>query len=277
MVVTWDARVKLQVLGETAQPSPGTAVSAADLNAHDANKGKSILPSSPLRIRTTYERSAATVKSDSPDPQAEGIEQSYKRLEGQVIEFTIGPAGHVSDVEGLKNVVDSDQVRQAAEQWMAQVSGPAVAPNRVAIGQTWSSTEPADSMPLAGMIWRSSSTYLRNESCRPAKPDGSGASPDTCAVILTRQSVVPRKQLRDPTPDDYRRNGLHTAGHWTGSGESLSYISLNTHVAVSVIQDSSQQIDFTVTNASGNSVRYAGTVETHSRVELLPPGYDSSN
>src|SRR5579883_1156377 len=153
MVVTWDARVKLQVLGETAQPSPGTAVSAADLNAHDANKGKSILPSSPLRIRTTYERSAATVKSDSPDPQAEGIEQSYKRLEGQVIEFTIGPAGHVSDVEGLKNVVDSDQVRQAAEQWMAQVSGPAVAPNRVAIGQTWSSTEPADSMPLAGMIW----------------------------------------------------------------------------------------------------------------------------
>jgi len=40
---------------------------------------------------------------------------------------------------------------------------------------------------------------------------------------------------------------------------------------VSVTQDSSQQIDFTVTNASGHSIRYAGTIETHSRVALLPP------
>jgi hypothetical protein len=119
------------------------------------------------------------------------------------------------------------------------------------------------------MVWRSNSTYLRNESCRPA--DTSAASKESCAVILTRQSVLPRKQVHDPTPDDYRRNGLHTAGTWTGSGESLSYVSLETHVAVSVTQDSSQQIDFTVTNAEGASIRYAGHIDTHSRVELLPP------
>jgi len=77
--------------------------------------------------------------------------------------------------------------------------------------------------------------------------------------------------MRDPTPEDYRRNGLRTSGRWTGSGESLSYVSLQTHSAVSVTQDSAQRIDFTVTNSSGRSIRYAGNIETHSRVKLLPP------
>jgi hypothetical protein len=168
--------------------------------------------SAPIRIRTTYEHSAASVKSDSPDPQAEDTEQKYRRLEGQVIEFTIGSDEHVSDVQGLNNILDSDQIRQTAEQWMAQVSGPAMAPQAVAVGQSWNSEEPAASMPLADMIWRSNSTYLRDEPCRPAEPGASAASKEICAVILTRQAVLPRKQLHDPTPDDYRRNGLHTSG-----------------------------------------------------------------
>jgi hypothetical protein len=121
------------------------------------------------------------------------------------------------------------------------------------------------------MIWRSTSTYLRNEPCWPAEPARSSASSELCAVILTHQSVLPQKQLRDPTPEDYRRNGLRTSGRWSGAGESLSYVSLRTHSAVSVTQDGSQQIDFTVTNSSGRSIRYAGTIETHSRVALIPP------
>jgi hypothetical protein len=228
-----------------------------------------------MRIRTTYEHSAASVKSDSPDPQAEDIERRYSRLQGQVIEFTVGTDGHVSDVHGLEGVIDDDQVRKAAEEWMAQVSLPAIAAEGVAVGQTWNSAQPANSMPLAGMIWRSNSSYLRNESCRPADSTPSASSGELCAVILTRESVLPRKQLRDPTPDDYRRNGLRTSGRWSGSGESLSYISLRTHSAVSVTQDSAQQIDFEVTNSSGKSIRYAGTIETHSRVALLPPAADS--
>jgi hypothetical protein len=223
-----------------------------------------------------YERSAASVASDSPDPQAEDIEQRYKRLEGQTIEFTVGTDGHVSDVHGLEAAFDDDQVRQAAEQWMAQVSGPAIAAEGVAAGQSWNSTQAATSMPLAGMIWRSNSSYLRNESCQPAEPTASASSGELCAVILTRQSILPRKQLKDPTPEDYRRNGLRTSGRWSGSGESLSYISLRTHSAVSVTQDSSQQIDFTVTNSAGRSIRYAGTLETHSRVALLPPSATDS-
>jgi hypothetical protein len=252
LTVTWDATIKLEVLGAAftrgAENDPLTR---------------------PLRVRTTYEHSAATVKGDSPDPQSEQVEQSYKRLEGQVIEFTVGPDGHVSDVHGLEGIIDDDKVRQGAEQWIAQVSAPAMAAQGVAVGQTWNSAQPADSMPIAGMIWRSNSTYLRNESCQPAESNQAGSSGDMCAVILTRQSVLPGRKRRDPTPEDYRRNGLKTSGQWNGSGESLSYISLQSHLAVSVTQDSSQKIDFTVTNSSGSSIRYAGTIETHSRVELL--------
>lgn len=289
LAVTWDATVKLEVLGELAQPPEAAPAPAPKPATGKADRGPAARPSSPvaappatsaaaplaaalpapLRIRTTYEHSAASVKSDSPDPQSDEIEARYAQLDGRAIEFTVGTDGHVSEVHGLDNVFENDQVRQAAEQWMLQVSSPAMVPGGVAIGQSWNSAQPAVSMPLAEMVWRSNSTYLRNESCRPTDT-GAAASKESCAVILTRQAVLPRKQLDDPTPDDYRRNGLHTAGTWTGSGESLSYVSLETHVAVSVTQDSSQKIDFTVTNAEGASIRYAGNIETHSRVELLP-------
>ena len=268
LTVTWDATIKLEVLGEpapVAAGSPAPKSAAAKTSVAESNAAGAA-----LRIRTTYEHSAASVKSDSPDPESENIEETYGRLEGQVIEFTAGADGHVSDVRGLDGVIDDDRVRQAAEQWMEQVSGTAGAPQAVALGQTWNSAQPATSMPLAGMIWRSISSYLRNEPCRPADPNAPAVPDELCAVILTRQSVLPQKQLHDPTPEDYRRNGLHTSGRWSGSGESLSYVSLRTRSAVSVTQDSAQQIDFTVTNASGNSIRYAGSIETHSRVALLP-------
>jgi hypothetical protein len=252
LTVTWDATIKLEVLG-------AASASIAANNPLTA----------PLRVRTTYEHSAASVKGDTPDPESEQVEQSYKRLEGHIIEFTVGPDGHVSEVHGLEGIIDDDKVRQGAEQWIAQVSMPAMAAQGVAVGQTWNSAQPADSMPIAGMIWRSSSTYLRNESCEPAESNQGASSPDICAVILTRQSVLPGRKRRDPTPEDYRRNGLKSSGQWNGSGQSLSYISLRTHLAVSVTQDSSQKIDFTVTNSSGQSIRYAGTIETRSRVELL--------
>jgi hypothetical protein len=259
LAVTWDATIKLEVLGVAFSQGAETNPLAG-----------------PWRIRTTYEHSAASVKSDSPDPESENIEQTYKRLEGQTVEFTVGVDGHVSDVRGLDGIIDDDRVRQAAEQWMEQVSGPAGAPQTVGLGQSWNSAQPATSMPLAGMTWRSNSSYVRNEPCRPGDPNAPAVPDELCAVILTRQSVLPLKQLRDPTPEEYRRNGLHTSGRWSGSGESLSYVSLRTRSAVSVTQDSAQQIDFTVTNASGNSIRYAGTIETHSQVELVLPDASGS-
>jgi hypothetical protein len=275
LAVTWDATIKLEVLGEAGPPAASSPAPKA-IGGKTAG-AESNAAAAPMRIRTTYEHSTASAKSDSPDPQAEDIEQRYKRLEGQVIEFTVGVDGRVSDVHGLEGIIDDDQVRQAAEQWMAQVSGPAIAPQGVAVGQAWNSAQPATSMPLAGMIWRSTSSYLRNEPCHPAEPTGSASPGELCAVILTRQSVLPQRQLHDPTPEDYRRNGLRTSGRWSGSGESLSYVSLRTHSAVSVTQDSAQQIDFTVTNSSGRSIHYAGAIETHSRVALLPADASDSH
>jgi hypothetical protein len=269
LVVTWDATIRLEVLREAVVAAGSAIPKPEEVAGQSATEPDPY--SAPMRVRTTYERSVATVQSDSPDPEAEDTEQRYARLQGAVIEFTIGTDGHVSDVHGLETVLDNEQVRQAAEQWMAQVTAPALSRQGVALGQTWNSAQPANSMPLAGMIWRSVSTYLRNEPCRPADPAAAPPSQELCAVILTRQSVLPRKQVRDTTPDDYRRQGLRTSGRWSGSGESLSYVSLQTHSAVSVTQDSTQQIDFSVTNSSGNSVRFAGTIETHSRVALLPP------
>jgi hypothetical protein len=252
LTVTWGSTIKVEVLRAGSTSVPGANPAAL-----------------PVRVRTTYEHSAATVSGDSPDPESERLEQSYKRLEGQVLEFTVSPDGHVSGVHGLEGIIDDDKVRQAAEQWIAQVSAPLLPGQGVAIGQTWNSAQSADSIPIAGMIWRSNSTYLRNESCRPADESNEAGSGEMCAVIITRESVVPGKKRHDPTPEDYRRNGLTTSGRWSGSGESLSYISLRTHLAVSVTQDSSQKIDFTVTNSAGRSIRYAGTIDTHSRVALL--------
>lgn len=266
--VTWDATIRLEVL--SAQSGTAANSQSADVTVSKTIGGGSKATTVPLRIRTTYEHSAASVKSDSPDPDSERVQQSYSRLEGQVIEFTVGADGHVSDVHGLEGIIDDDKVRQAAQQWMEQVSGSASAPQGVTLGQSWNSAQPADSVPIKGMIWRSNSTYVRNESCRPAESNASGLAAEACAVILTRQSVVQGKKQRDPTPEDYRSNGLRTSGQWSGSGESLSYISLRTHLTVSVTEDSSQKIDFTVTNSSGRSIRYAGTIATHSQVALLP-------
>jgi hypothetical protein len=270
LVVTWDATVRLEVVGEAAAPDAiGKLPKSAAANKSRAESKP--LHAAPMRIRTTYERSVAMVTSDTPEPQAEEIEKQYANLQGRVIEFTLGSDGRVSNVTGLEAISTGEQSRQAAEQWVAQLSIFSEAPPSIAPGQNWSSQKPAGLLPLAGLIWRSDSSYVRDESCRPADPaDVSTAPPEICAVVLTRESLSSPRALRDPTPEEYRRNGVRTSGHWTGSGESLTYVSLQNGWTVSITQNSAQEIDLTALNASGTSIRYAGTVETHSRVLLLP-------
>jgi len=67
----------------------------------------------------------------------------------------------------------------------------------------------------------------------------------------------------------YGRNGLRTSGRWAGSGESLMYVALPTGRVVSTIQESTEEMDVTVTGGPGSSVRYAGAVRTRSQVFLL--------
>ena len=108
---------------------------------------------------------------------------------------------------------------------------------------------------------------MRNEPCRPSNPsDG-----EQCAVILTQLQMSQPRPVRDPTPEDYRARGLRTSGTWSGSGESLTYISLRTGWVVSSTQSGSEEMDVTVASAEGEtSVRYAGRVRSQSQLSLLP-------
>jgi len=226
-----------------------------------------------LRLRTTYEQSSAKVQSDTPDPQAETVIKQYEQLEGRSIEFTLGADGNVSAVSGLAGILSDQNAIQAAQQWMAQLSASNSAPATVVPGVTWSSEQAADSLPLAGLTWRTDSTYLRDESCQPALPAGASLSQrdDTCAVILMSLTLSPSRTKGDATPEEFRRNGLQSSGHWTGSGDNLSYVSLRTGWVVSASQSSTQEMDVNISNAQGATVHYGGTVQTHSQVSLLPP------
>ena len=89
-------------------------------------------------------------------------------------------------------------------------------------------------------------------------------------MILSRLSLVTPRKLHDPTPAAYLKDGVHTAGSWSTSGESMNYVSLRNGWVVSVAQNGTEQMDMTFTNASGVTVQYKGTVGTHSTVTLLP-------
>ncbi len=261
LVVDWNATVRIEIL-------------AAD-------------PSTPggIRLRTTYEKSAATIRSDTFDPAADATSEQYRKLQGKVIEFTLDAAGNVKSVAGLEGMVDSEKAAQSAREWIAQLSSSAGAPARgVSVGQTWSSEQPADSLPLAGLVWRSDSQYLRNESCHPANADVPGApsvaasgthsainsqTPSDCAVILANLNLVRSKSSRENTPPDLLKNGVQSSGKWNGSAQSLLYISLATGMVVSVTQTAAEQMDMTLTSNHNTSMHYAGTISSRSQVALV--------
>jgi hypothetical protein len=265
--VTWDATIRMEVFAVEGGPAAASAVPIGP----------------PVRLRMTYENSRATVRSDTVDPQTDRIEQQYARLTGHSIEFRLD-GSRVSDVRGLEDFVADDRARSTVEQWIVQFSALSAVPAKAGVpGQKWNSSQPAD-LPLAGFSWRTDATYLRNEPCRLAgAPSGAGAPVAStrseradCAVILSRLALITTRPLRDPTPDDYRRNNLRTSGRWTGSGQGRMYVSLDTGWVVSSTQESTQEMDITIADAapaSTNAVRHAGSVTTRSQVLLLtaPP------
>ena len=81
--------------------------------------------------------------------------------------------------------------------------------------------------------------------------------------------LVANDSVRDPTPEEYRKNGMQTAGKWTGSAQSLTYVSLRSGLAVSVTQTGTEEMDVTMTNAKNSSLHYAGTILSRSQVALV--------
>ncbi len=253
LVVDWNATVRMEVLPADAGAQGG------------------------IRLRTTYEKSTASVRSDTFDPAATGTQEQYHKLEGKVVEFTLDADGKVKSVIGLEGIVDSEKAAQSAREWVAQLSASAGAPpGGVSMGQSWSSEQPADSLPIAGLVWRTDSQYLRNESCHPLNPDvpaipgaaNSQAASD-CAVILANLNLVRSKASRDPTPPEFRKNGVQSAGKWNGSAQSLLYVSLASGMVVSVTQTGTQEMDVMLTSNHNTSLRYAGTISSRSQVALV--------
>jgi hypothetical protein len=248
----------------------------------------------PVRLRATYETSEATAESDAVNPGAASPEDQYKRLEGHSIEFTIGPGGVTSDFQGLDEIFPNRSDAEPMLTWARGISAGAGFPNRgIEIGQKWTSERELDGMPLTGLLWRTESTYLRNEPCNPAGVGGNGTSgssganvtnpaappvaagphDEECAVILTQFEILRHASAHaDATPDDFRRSGLRTSGKWSGSGESLDTISLGTGLLVSSTQTSAQDVDYQIVSTNtGSSIHRTGHVTTKTEITLLSP------
>lgn len=253
ITINWSAVTRLEVLsaGNDAQGKPDGSV----------------------RLRSTYEKSAATASSDSFNPEAESLEAQYRALEGKSYEFTLDAAGQVTEIGGIEENGGNKNSADALRSVLGQLTNASGVPQGgVSVGQTWISQQPVVSAPLAGLTWKSNSTYTRNEPCHPANSAGyaNAMAGETCAVVLAKLTLTGLKPGHDATPENYRKLGLKTSGTWSGDGDSLSYISLRTGRLVSVTQTSREQMSFTVmTEAGENRLTYQGSVQSHSQLALL--------
>jgi hypothetical protein len=254
MTLVWNAITRLEVL-------------SIETNA----QGR---PTGTMRLRSTYEKSDANAESGSYDPEADSIEAKYRAFEGKSFEFTVDAAGQISNIEGFEGGdgpgSPADAIRASLGQLASGANGPRAG---ITLGQSWTNDQPVPTAPLAGLVWHSQSTYQHNEPCHLAAKTGSPApaASETCAVILTKLTLVGSRPGHDATPQNYRKMGLSTAGTWTGEGDTLSYVSINSGRLVSVTQSSSEQMDFTVTHDTGDRMTYKGSVQSHSQLALLPP------
>jgi hypothetical protein len=239
------------------------------------------------RLRATYEKASAATESDAYDPAAAALDAQYYKLQGHSVEFTIEADGKISHISGLDEVVSNPAAAAAMRAWINGFSPSAsLPPEGIAIGQKWSAERPLDNTPLANLLWRTASSYLRNEACElpvesksaaqnSAATDAgtSAASPGPrCAIILTSFDILRRGSANaDATPEEYRHNGLRTSGTWTGKGENLDTISLQTGMLLRSTQTSTQKMDLEIVSAlSGSKIHYAGQVETQSEIALMP-------
>src|SRR3984957_21164135 len=244
-----------------------------------------------VRLRATYEKASATSESDSYDPDAATLVDQFDKLEGRAVEFTIDADGKLSHVAGLDQLLANPVASNTVRSSMAGLSASALFPKEgIVIGQKWTSERPLENTPLAGLTWRTESTYARDELVPPqaladataeATPapgsagEAKSAAPaaDTpCAIIVTKFQIFRHgSEHGDATPPDYVHNGLRTSGTWTGSGESLDSISLATGLFRRFTQTTTQNMDFEILSpTTGSKIHYVGQVETQSHVILLP-------
>lgn len=227
-------------------------------------------------MRATFEKSHADSTTDAAAPAQTLLDQDIDNLENHSFEFTLGSDAKPEDVKGLEQLTTSQAATQAALAWIPVLANAGNLPSAgIEIAQKWSSERQVSGFPLNGMVWRSESSYLRDEPCgRPTGAEGgqaAGKAQESCAVILTRFEMSRRgSEHSDATPDDYRQNGLRTSGKWTVSGESLNSVSLADGFLVSSTQTAMQDMDYEIVSAtSGSQIHQVGHTKTQTEINLV--------
>ena len=213
----------------------------------------------------------------------------YRKLEGHSLEFGLDPEGHVSEVTGLEGVVqdprrwrvfaDGSRIFPPARDFRRRESSSARNgirksrfPARRFERQCGARTLPIFETKRAGPR-AAGGERRRRFGVAAHGPRGGPEEGEDCAVILTQFKILQANPHGDLTPADYLHNGLRTSGVWTGSGESMNFVSLQTGLLVSATQTVDQDLNFTISSASASSskLNYTGNVKSQSHITLLQP------
>lgn len=227
-----------------------------------------------VRFRLTWDESHADAISDALDPTTGDPAAPFQTLQGQSVEFTLSPDGALADFKGLEDVLPGGMPPPESVAWIASLaSASAFPPGGIEIGQKWKAERLISGAPLADLFWSTESTYDHNETCAPFETAApKSPQPDQqCAVIVSQMSIAHQGGSRaDQTPPDYLHNGLRTAGTWTGTGQEMGSIAIQTGLLVSATETSTQNMDYTITSASsGSSIHYTAKVQSQTGITLV--------
>lgn len=231
-----------------------------------------------VALRATCEKSSAEVRSDAYDPQAAALEQEARKLEGTSAEFGLGSDGSLTALVGSEDppapAAGTLRVRDAL---VAVLAGTTFPVRGIRLGEKWSQEKLLEELPLAGIQQHEVSTYVRDEACHldtgiDASATGAAAKSgpaEGCAVILS-EFETRQERLADPTPEDFRHNGLRTAGRWSRRGQTLASLALSDGRLMRATETYTQQMNLSITsNLSGSRLNYGGEIKSETEITLL--------
>ena len=229
-----------------------------------------------VRFRVTFEQANSGSQANAYAPRADAFNDAFDSLKGHSFEFSLQPGDKLADVQGLDRIAPLRDVAARVLSWLHVLFAPVEIPAQgITLGQKWTNERQLTDLPLKDLVWRNESAYLRNEPCAASSGVKGVQFPGEragCAVLLTRFRILRHgSNDSDATPETYIRNGLRTSGQWTGSGESLDAISLESGLLVSSTQTARQDMDYEIRSAiSGSAIHHTGRMTTQTEITLLP-------
>lgn len=110
--------------------------------------------------------------------------------------------------------------------------------------------------------------YVTADKSTSAPPTLAG---EDCAVVLTELHIVSHAKPGEQTPPEYLKDGLRTYGEFTGTGESLTAISLKTGMVARLTQTGKQDLNFVLWKATEDArIHYSGHIDSQTQLRLLP-------